>query len=352
MKADESRSPLPAKHQFEHAVPTVIHHPEDDLPLLARWFHRALEHPARFWGLVAGVAVVTLALSLLGSGLTLGRAASNEAWSKLETAKTAAARVEVAKEFPNTPAERWALLQAATEFYNQGFNDLPANREAALPVLKKALDLFQNVADAAPADSPQARVAALGLARTLEARNDLDKAVKQYEKVAQNKAWAGTEEAREAERLAKLLKSPEAVAFYKDLYAFKPAQTTVPPDGIGNLPIPLPSDHPPLNGPTTPTTTNPFSIPLPSSMPGAADAGKAAEPNPLAVPPPPPTPAPKAETKGAATPESGALPSDLFTPPKADTPKPEAPKADAPKADATPGLPGEVFSGGKPGEAK
>ena len=35
MKADESRSPLPVKHQLDHELPTVIHHPEEDMPLLA-----------------------------------------------------------------------------------------------------------------------------------------------------------------------------------------------------------------------------------------------------------------------------------------------------------------------------
>lgn len=316
MKADESRSPLPVKHEHDHAVPTVIHHPEEESPLLARWLQRAMENPTRFWGIIGGVIVVTLGLSLLSSGLPFGRATVNEAWGKLETAKTPGDRVEIAKDFPNTPAERWALLQAASEYYMQGFNDLPANRDAALPNLKKALDLFQKVADAAPAESTQARVAALGLARTLEARNELDKALKQYEKVAHAKAWAGTDEAREAERLGTLLKTPEAAAFYKDLYAYKVPEAILPPGGIGNLPINLPTGHPPLNGPTTPTTSSPFTIPLlgPTTVP--APSGGATDPNPLLIPPPPPTPnpTPKGETPKAAG-AVPALPADVFAPP-------------------------------------
>lgn len=349
MKADESRSPLPLKHKLDHAVPTVIHHPEDEMPLLRRWFHRAMEHPTRFWTLVAAVAVVVLGLSVLSSGLTIGKATSDAAWTRLETAKTPGDRVEIAKEFPNTPAERWAKLQAATEYYNQGFNDLPANREAALAALRKALDLFEQVARDAPAETPQARAAALGVARTLEARNDLDKAVAQYEKVAGTRTWAGTEEARTAARLAAALKTPEARSFYKDLYAFRSPEATLAPGGIGNIPIPLPDSHPPLNGPTVPTPTSPFAVPGAAATPSA---GNAAEPNPLEVPPPPPSPAPRPATKGAAAPGAESLPLELFNPnrpatatPKAEPPKVEPPKVEPPKgAGSGSGLPADVFS--------
>jgi hypothetical protein len=309
MKADDARSPTPIKHQFDHTLPTVIHHPEEDMPALARWIRHAMENQVRFWGMISALVLVVVVLSVIGNGLTLGRAASNEAWAKLETAKTPGERVEIAKDFPKTPAERWALLQAATEYYNQGFNDLPSNREAALPTLKKALDLFEKVAAEAPRDQPQARVAALGLARTLEARNDLDKAAKQYEKVA--KTWPGTEEARTAEKLVKTLKSPEAIAFYKELYTFKSPEATLPAGGVGNFKFPFPIDHPPIGG----TTANSIPFPITKGM-------TTIEPSPLAVPPPPPAPAP---ATSPTTKDEAGLPSDVFSPPNKDE-KPGAPK--------------------------
>lgn len=333
MKADESRTPLPVKHHLDHEVPTVLHHPDEDQPLLARWVERAMENQTRFWGLIAALVVVTVGLSVLASGLSLGRASSDEAWTKLEAAKTPAERVEIAREFPKTPAERWALLQAATEYYRQGFDDLPANREAALPTLKKALDLFDRVANESPQDSPQARVAALGLARTLEARNDLAKALKQYQKVAGTRAWAGTEEARTADRLARSLEAPEAATFYKELYAFKPAEATLPPGGLESFKFPLPSGHPPIGGPVI------------TPLPGAT--GKTSEPNLSDVPPPPPSPGPGGA--GSPTPSSGGLPKDLFAPfvPKAATPG--LPKSETVKPPVSPsGLPSDVFSPGAP----
>ncbi len=299
MKADERRSPVPVKHQLEHELPTVIHQPDDDMPLLARWLDRAMQNQTRFWGLIAAAVVLAIGLSVLGSGLTLGGAASDEAWTELENATKPGERVEIAKKFPKTQAERWALLQAATEYYNQGFNDLPAHRDAALPNLKKALELFQKVAEEAEPDSTQARAAALGEARTLEARNELVKARDKYDAIASNKAWSGTDEARAAARYALLLKSPEAEAFYKQLYAYTAPTATLPPSG--GVDIPLPSGHPPLGMPGVGSNSIPGLRPMDLPSP----SGLRPEPNLSDLPPPPPSP----ESKTAPS-----LPDDVFAP--------------------------------------
>jgi len=320
MKADEPRSPT--KHVLEHAVPTVIHHPEDDMNQLRRWIFHAQENPVKFWGIIGAFTVVLLILSIVGSGFSFGKAARSEAWTELESAKTAAERVEVANSFPDTPASRWALLQAATEYYNQGFAELPSNKDLALPTLKKALDLFQKVSEAAEPDSIQARAAMLGVARTLEARGDLEKAIKQYEKVVATKGWASTEEGKLAERQIRLLKTPEAVAFYKELYAFKPVTAEIPGGGSTKLDFPLNSFAPPPGGSMPGTVPGappiPFNLPSLPTPPPATEKG--VEPNPVDVPPPPASPIPKA----------GELPPDPFLP-KA---KPAEPKT---------GLPSDIF---------
>ena len=304
MKSDETRPP--SRHQLQHAVPTVIHHPEEDMPVLRRWVNRAMENQTRFWATIGTVVVVLIGLVVFISGLSQRREASDEAWTKLESAKSASARVEVAKDFPKTPAGLWALLQAATEYYTQGFADLPANKDVALPTLKKALDLFEKVATDAPPDSAQARVAAFGLARTLEARNDLDKAVAQYERVAATKAWAGTDEAREAARLAKLLTRPETVTFYKNLYAYKPVEAKIAPGGMESLSLP------------TPFGTSPGSSIGGSGLP-SFDLGN--------LPPPPPSPI-EPVTQPKATP----LPADVFSPSAPPAPKGESTEKAGPKS--------------------
>ena len=83
--------PRATKHQLNHAIPTVIHHPEEDMGVLARWVHQAMEDQTRFWTLIVGVVVVVVGLTVLASGLSLGRAASDEAWTELELAKTTVA---------------------------------------------------------------------------------------------------------------------------------------------------------------------------------------------------------------------------------------------------------------------
>jgi hypothetical protein len=295
MKSDESRTPAPTRHQFDHALPPVLHHPDETEPVLRRWITHAMENQTRFWGIVGTVVAGLILIVVLYSSFAGAQSATDAAWTKLESAKTASDRIEIAKDYPKTPAALAALLQAATEFYNQGLAGLPSDRDVAQPTLKKAGKLFEQVAAEAPADSVQARVAALGVARSLEAGDLLDKAIKQYEKVAGNKAWAGTEEAKEADRLAKLLSRPESVAFYKSLYAYKPVEATLPPGGIDRLNFPMPFDSP-LRGAGSRRTSMPFDL---------RDL------------PPPPSP--------FATKDQPELPADVFAPPVA------APK-DEPKA--------------------
>ncbi|MFO0908671.1 MAG: hypothetical protein U0794_09975 [Isosphaeraceae bacterium] len=352
MKPDESRTPIPIKHRHEldHAAPTVIHDPEQDMPLLERWLRHAMESPARFWGAVAVVVVVLAGVSLLTSGVLSGGGNSSDAWTRLEAAKNSEEREKIASEFPKTPAERAALLQVAAEYYMRGFSDLPSNKDVALPTLKKALERFERVASEAPADSPQARVAALGVARTLEARNELDKALTQYEKVAKNPAWKDTPEARAAASLAELLRKPETIAFYKELYAYKAPEVTIPAGDTGKLPIEIPGlpglPPPPGIGGTGSTgtgTTSPIKLPDPLTVPPPPPTRPEAKPEPKAepktidlVPVSPKTEAPKAETPKPEAPkvEPPKTEAPKAATPKAEAPKPEVPKVEAPKAEA------------------
>src|SRR5262249_33543615 len=100
---DEPR--LRSRHQLDHAVPTVIHDPDQKLRVLARWLRHAMENPTRFWSLVAGLVVVVTGLAIFSSGLSLGRSVSDAAWIEVEKAKTPSQRVQIAHEYPKTQAE-------------------------------------------------------------------------------------------------------------------------------------------------------------------------------------------------------------------------------------------------------
>lgn len=340
MKRDPSRPPqpktMPVRHRFEHQVPTQIHDPEEDMMVLARWTHRAMKNKTRFWGTILGITLGLVALVLLTTTLFSGSTRTAEVWSQLEMAKSAADRVKVAEDNPNSPVAVWGRLEAATEYYNQGFDSLPNSRDVALPLLKKALDNFEEVAKTAPKDSPQARAAALGKARTLEARNELEKAIEQYDTVA--KTWPGTNEAEEAKKLAEALRKPEAAAFYKELYAYSPTKVTLPPLGTQNIDMPL--------------------APAPGGIsPAEAVPGGTIPTIPL-IPPPPPGPVTKPGTPPAEKPEAGktaspapaqpatVLPDAPFHPGAADAKaKPAAPETKAASPKPAPAAPS---SGDKP----
>ncbi len=313
--------------------PTVIHDPEQDMTILARWLHRGMAQGPKFWYLLAGVVVVVVLIAMLAGGLARGRSSVSQGWTELGLAQTPSQKIDVANAFPGSEIARVARLQAATDYFFTATRDLPGNRETALPQLQKALQEFQQVAKDAPKDSPEALSASFGAARTLEARNELPEAIEAYKAVASG--WPGTTEAKQAQALADRLKDPEVVAFYKELYTYKAPSASLPSSLPG-----FPSDHPPLTGPmvpagplSTPTSdllkslTNP--VPGSTMPPGPAPFDLAPPPltppdsKPEAAPKPaapasakPESPAAKAgaDAKDAAPPKAGELPKDPFAP--------------------------------------
>lgn len=313
----------------------MIHDPEENMMVLARWTHRAMRNPVKFWGAIAVIVAGLLGLVILSNVVWTGSSANAEVWAKMESVKSPAGRVQLAEDFPGSSAASWARLQAAAEYYNQGFADLPNNRDVALPNLQKAVANFDEVAKEAPKDSPQARAAALGKARALEARNELPKAIEQYELVVKN--WPESTEAAEAKKLAAALKKPEAVAFYKELYAYSPTKVTLPPLGTQNLNMPfMPA----------PGSANPGLLP-------AEDTPGGLLPSIPLLPPPPPSPVTKSETapskssdvgkttgSTAPVPSSAGLPESPFDPgPSTPKAQPASRKAEAAKAEPRPAAP-------------
>ncbi|MEO6811643.1 MAG: hypothetical protein ABI353_21230, partial [Isosphaeraceae bacterium] len=248
-----------------------------------------------------------------------GKAVTYSAWTDLMTAKNADDQFRIAESEAETPVAPWALLHAAAGRYQEGFEDLPTNKEAALPLLNRAYEMFdQAYREANPELQDDLRqLAAIGMARTLEARNELDKAIKQYDEVA--KQWPDSATGAQARALAEQLRKSENVEFYSKLYAFKPREVELPPGGSFPLDpssgfpldaLGLPSNHPALNSPTMPAGALP-SLPglpdlprLPSSSPPKTGGGELPggifENN----PPPAPSPEPKATTPEVETPKA------------------------------------------------
>lgn len=278
----------PPKHiapLAEHA-PTVIHDEYADETQLARWLRRGMEKGPKFWGLAIGSVVALTAVLYLVNAFSQGDPKRAIPWESLATAKDADERLKVAEEFPTSPAASWARLQVAGLRFNEATQKLTTDREEAVALLGRALELYREVEKSTSNRDPQARLAALGAARTLEARNELKDAIEQYQKVAST--WPDTDEAKQATRLAEALKRPENVKFYEQLYSYKAPVAKMPAGGPGLFDSLLPKGHPPLDGPLPSppdTSTGPIRVPgpdtkLPEALPDAdakPEAPKAGE---------------------------------------------------------------------------
>lgn len=312
----EEHRPVPV-HELDHAVPPVLHHPEaDDRTILARWLQRGIEKGPAFWVLMGGAVVVVVALAALVSGLAASRTADPQAWADLMAAKTAEESLKVADAHPDSPLAEAARLQAANQEYAQGFDALsnPAQRDLAGARLKKALDLYRQVAQGTAEGSPNAPIAAFGVARTLEARNELPEAIKQYREVA--KKYPGTPEATRSEALAKALEDPQNVEFYRELYAYKPPATATPP----GLSVPPPK----IPGMDSLLGTPPGLDPSRPIIPGLKETGPldidpppvSTTPAPGVTPPPAPSPAPATPGPETKAEPKAELPAEPFAAPK------------------------------------
>ena len=257
--------------------------------------------------------VAIFVIALLTSGLAAGKAAGNQAWEDMVPAKTPEEYLKVAEAYPKAPVADWARIQAATEEYSSGIEALrdPKQRDLlAAPRLDKALDLFRQIVKDAPKDSSQALGAALGIARTLEARNKLPEAIEKYRWVAST--YPNTPEAKQALALAKTLEDPVNVAFYKELYAYTPPTAGVRPSST--FPNFAPNFGTGSGSPSTKSFLNDIAPPPETSTtpppPAPVSPGPAVEP--LKAETKAPAPAPT-ETPKPATPQPD-LPADPFAP--------------------------------------
>ncbi len=255
----------PAKGDSEALL---IHHPEENQTELERWVRRNIVAGGpKTWGPLAALLAAVIIAPLVWRALSGEDTSGSEAWEKMFEAKTASEQAEVASDFPDSKAAPWALLQSAALNLNDGSERLPTSIDLAKPLLVKAQDQFEEALKRSPKSSLLARHAAFGLARTLEVRNELDKAIAQYETIVRD--YPDTSEAVQSKKLANLLraelKKPADERFYNQLYAYKAPEVTLPPLGgsdrapggvtAGSVLDGLLKNPPPL--PTTPSNLPP-----------------------------------------------------------------------------------------------
>lgn len=331
LMAKKDEQPTHLKHLQDHA-PTVLHHPEEDETILARWVRKGLEKGTTFWLTLAGVVLGLFVLSNVLRQTGSSRPVEAQAWEQLILASgspdAVKTQISVGSQAQGAVAG-WALLRAAEARYQEAFSDLPQNREAALPLLKESQDLFQKAYDQSGGYVYLKALAAMGIARTLEARGDVDGAVEQYRAIV--KEFPGNPQAERAQALIEELQKPENIAFYQQFANLKTDEITLPPRGtdIFNLPrgsigtdslpdLPgLPdlggdepaSAMPDLGGdtPATPVVPGTGPIPAPDASPDSTvPAPDLNPPDNTPAPEPAPSPEPAPATSPEAAPSEGS----------------------------------------------
>ena len=101
-------TPIPVRHQFDHEVPTVIHHPEEKMTALARLTRRLLLEPGKLVSWALGILTVVIALYFVANWTSSSRTKTSELWTKLYTETKPEALAETAKKYAGTAASQWA----------------------------------------------------------------------------------------------------------------------------------------------------------------------------------------------------------------------------------------------------
>ena len=96
--------PIPVRHQFDHEVPTVIHHPEEKMTALARLTHRVIKNPGKYATWALGILAVGLAIMVASNWTSSSRTKSSELWTSFDTAKKPEDLTEAVKSDSGTAA--------------------------------------------------------------------------------------------------------------------------------------------------------------------------------------------------------------------------------------------------------
>ena len=155
-----STTPIPVRHQFDHEVPTVIHHPEEKMTALARLTHRVILDPGKY---------ATWALGIRGRRARDRRRIELDLVGPIQDFRSldqARLRRPSPKTWPRPPRNipvrtlrNGPCCVRRTNITTTAMADLPNNRDVAVSNLKRALDSYEQVAKEAPKDSFQARAA-------------------------------------------------------------------------------------------------------------------------------------------------------------------------------------------------
>ncbi|WP_169975749.1 hypothetical protein [Tautonia rosea] len=399
-------------HEGEPPPESLIHH--DEPTMLEQWIRRMIQKGPGFWAgvvlILAGIVGGLWIAYRIGGPNQTSVAAWNELASISVAPSVAAAfgsdpnaglpeRLKgIAETHPDTAAAQWARLRAASLLLNEGSAELATSRRSAgAGKVVEADDLFNGVYRDAGENDTLKRLAALGRARSAEARMGLnaddtdhaklDDVLALYESVIEE--FPETPEAQQASNTLRRLKRSDSIAFYEALSTYEPSASagaasgldlpglnlapgaSSPLEGLFGLPpgggspggtipglegldlspsidLSTPSDAP--DAPDMPAPVGlPELPPATTDEPADVPVIPAPEPAPSETPAPAPSESPVLETpRVPENPFGTPTPAPVEPDPAPETPAPVEPEpASEPEAPAPSGeLPDEVFPSG------
>lgn len=262
-------------------------------------------------GVVVAVAVIAVAVWYLNQQAEATRAEGWDRYFAAQSSNDPEAMQAVADQFRGTSAGHWALLQLADQHLRTGASALFSDRAEANEELRKARQYYDEVINQPGASEVAQQRATHGLARTLEALNELDLARQTYEQLASR--WPDGPYREEAQRRARDLERRSTKEFY-DWFAMQD-------------PSPPPEDRPFFEN-----QEGGLGLDLPDQPPTGVDFGTSPFDD-FASPPTEPTPQSDPPDEPAAADEA---PAETESEPAADAETPAEPAAGdaAPSDDA------------------
>lgn len=180
---------------------------------LADWLGAMMERLRPRANLILTGAVILLIALLAASFLMRrSRSRSQAAWTALATAATPTELAAVSDDYPGTPAGNWAMLRSADVEFAMGMQQLLRNREQALVSLRAAERSYERLAAGSPESPLVDERASMGLAKTLEALGEVERAKEAYQAVLDR--FPNGLFATEAGKRIEDLKDPKIAEFY------------------------------------------------------------------------------------------------------------------------------------------
>ena len=216
--------------------------------VLADWLGGKVESVRPYFRILVGGAIGVVVVAAVYFYLSNQQSSAREqAWQDLYAALSDddfELLGQVAEHHSGSDIGLWAFQAIGDRFLNDGARLLYSDREEADKQLAKAFANFDIVSRTAREPMLKRR-ALYALAKTHEARNEMDRAEKNYQLLAES--WPGSYLGTEAESRLKSIRDRNTQNFYAWFFEAEPPAMPIGPGSLNNFGNPLPN-QPAMDG--------------------------------------------------------------------------------------------------------